>query len=211
VIVSRKGKHGVVIGLYDPNSFVMLINSPQMEALSLLMHVTLVNQDFKPVMVQNRERQMTALVGVTNSTLHRITLQDETSHSQTVKGVFAFTDLSVRQEGLYYLRFDLFEIRNGEILHRSECFSSQFRVYTAKTFPGMKTSTPFTDQLKKVGIRVRVSKSIRTAKSRANQVDPDSKFDIKTGEQNRLQIGAHSAARRHPYEIERVFPLPRSG
>jgi hypothetical protein len=182
VIVSKKSKHGGLIGLYDPSAFIMLINSPQMEAFLLVMHVTLVDQDFKPVMVQNRERQMTALVGVTNTTLHRITLQDENSRSQTIKGVFAFTDLSVRQEGLYYLRFDLFEIRNGEILHRTECFSSQFRVYPAKTFPGMKTSTPFTDQLKKVGIRVRVSKSIRTAKSRANQVDPATEFDAKTGE-----------------------------
>lgn len=187
----------------------MLTNSPQMEALFLVMHVSLVDQDLKPVMVQNRERQMTPLVGVTNTTLHRITLLDETSRSQTIKGVFAFTDLSVRQEGLYYLRFDLFEILNGEVFHRTECHSTQFRVYPAKTFPGMKTSTPFTDQLKKVGIRVRVSKSIRTAKSRANQVDPDVEFDVETGEQNRLQISAHSAVRHHPYEIERVFPLQR--
>lgn len=182
MIVSKKGKHGGVIGLYDPIALIMLTDSPQMESLSLVMHVTLVDQDFEPVMVQNREREMTALVGVTNTTLHRITLQDENNLSQTIKGVFAFTDLSVRQEGLYYLRFDLFEIRIGETLHRTECFSNQFRVYPAKTFPGMKTSTPFTDQLKKVGIRVRVSNSVRTDKTRANQVDPDAKFDAETGE-----------------------------
>ena len=206
MIVSKKGKHGGLVGLYDPYAFIMLTNSPQMEALSLIMYVALVDQDFKPVMVQNRERQMTPLVGVTNTTLHRITLQDETSRTQTIKGVFAFTDLSVRQEGQYYLRFDLFEIRVGEIIHRTDCFSNQFRVYPAKTFPGMKTSTPFTDQLKKVGIRVRVSKSIRTAKSRANQVDSDIEFDAETGQQTRLQINAHSGARHHPYELDRVFP-----
>ena len=153
-----------------------------MECMSLIMQVTLVDQDYKPVMVQNRERQMTALVGVTNTTLHRITLTDETTRSQIIKGVFAFTDLSVRQEGMYYLLFNLFEVRKGEIIHRTECLSDQFKVYPAKTFPGMKTSTAFTDQLKKVGIRVRVSKSIRTAKTRANQVDPNTESESKTGE-----------------------------
>ena len=155
-----------------------------MEALSLVMQVGLVDEDFKPVIAQTRERQMTALVGITNTTLHRITLSNETTHSQTIKGMFVFTDLSVRQEGHYYLQFDLFEIRNGEIFHRAESFSTQFRVYSPKTFPGMKPSTPFTHQLKKVGTRVRVSKSIRTAKSSkssTNQVDLVTEFEVETG------------------------------
>jgi len=168
----------------------------------LFLTVTLVDQEYKPVVVQNRERQMTPLVGVTNTTLHRITVPDKDHSSQSVlQGVFALTDLSVRQEGLYHLRFDLFEIVDGETLHRTEVYSDKFQVYPAKSFPGMQQSTPYTDNLKKHGIRVRVSKSIRTSKTRANQVDPESKLDPDVGEQHRLQNTAN-AQRHHPYAPE---------
>lgn len=167
--------------------------------MSLLLTVTLVDQDYKPVVVQNRERQMTALVGVTNTTMHRITITDEHHRSQRIIPVFAFTDLSVRQEGSYHLRFNLYEIFNGEAIHHAETYSMKFKVYPAKNFPGMQKSTPFTDELKRHGLRVRVSKSTRTAKQR-NQVD-HRKFDPES-EQHPLHISSNG--NRYPYD-QRVF------
>jgi hypothetical protein len=120
----------------------------------------------QPVVVPGRERQMTALVGVNNTTLHRINVPCPGSPGATEAwGVFAFTDLSVRQEGDYCLQFNLYEILDGESIHRAEIASDPFHVYAAKGFPGMEQSTLFTDLLKKHGIRVRVSKSIRATKS----------------------------------------------
>lgn len=121
---------------------------------------------------------MTALVGVTNASLHRITIPGNQHRPASTKGVFAFTDLSVRQEGYYCLRFNLLEIIDGEAIPRAETFSDVFRVYTAKTFPGMAKSTEFTDILRNHGIRIRVSKSIRTTKKSGNKVKNPPKAEI---------------------------------
>lgn len=146
--------------------------------------------DLQPVVVPSRERQMTALVGVTNTTIHRINVPSMDTNTGTIEpwGVFAFTDLSVRQEGDYRLQFHLYEILNGEAFHRAQVNSDRFHVYAAKGFPGMEQSTAFTDLLKKHGIRVRVSKSIRATKKFTTKV-PDStlhKFDPEGHAQQRL-------------------------
>jgi hypothetical protein len=127
----------------------------------------------EPVVVNARERQMTPLVGVTNATMHRIVFSSADGRPPQPTGVFAFTDLSVRQEGVYRLRFHLFEIRDGEAIPLCFTDSEAFRVHPAKGFPGMAQSTAFTDILKKHGLRVRVSKSIRAPKRLGNQVDSE--------------------------------------
>lgn len=144
-----------------------------MEAMSFFLQVVLVHHDtLEPVVVPARERQMSALVGVTNTTLHKITLPAEAEKRRpaSLEGVFAFTDLSVRQEGDYRLQFHLYEIVGGETIHRADVKSDKFHVYAAKGFPGMEQSTSFTDVLKKHGIRVRVSKSARASKKFASKV-----------------------------------------
>lgn len=205
VSILRSGENGSQVGLYI-RAFFSADLSPAMEAMSLFLQATLVDMELKPVVVQNRERQMTALVGVTNTTMHRITIPDERLRTQCVKGIFAFTDLSVRQEGNYYLRWDLFEIINGEAIHRHEVYSAKFKVYPAKNFPGMQQSTALTDLLKKYGIRVRVSKSTRTAKQRGNQVRR-SRFDPEIFEQHQLHINPASASY-SPYD-QRVPYAPK--
>lgn len=190
----------------------MLIVSPQMESLFLFLQVTLVHRDtLQPVVVPNRERQMTALVGVTNTTLHRVSIPGDQRHPASSKGIFAFTDLSVRQEGYYCLRFNLFEVLDGETLHRAEIFSEIFRVYPAKTFPGMAQSTEFTDILKKHGIRVRVSKSIRTSKKLGNKVDPEPNSDAEDDSQQRLiKAAAAAASGQQPYPYNSTVDISGS-
>jgi len=135
---------------------------------------------------------MTPLVGVTNATPHRIVLEREghpTTEGEPIP-VFAFTDLSIRQEGRYRLQFDLFEVRDGELIWHTSIISGLIQVFPAKGFPGMAESTPFTSILKKHGIRVRVSKSIRASKKLVPQVDSESttpKFTPEDDEQQRLR------------------------
>src|SRR5271163_3863436 len=83
------------------------------------------------VVVPNREGQLTALVGTTKATMQRITMSNETGPPRTM-AVFAFPDLSVRQEGDYYLIFDLFEIVDGCAHHRGTTTSHKFTVFPAK-------------------------------------------------------------------------------
>jgi Velvet factor len=138
------------------------------------MTVTLTDIAGNVVRIQNREHQMTPVVGVSNTSFHRITMpRTENEHLHDIIPVFAFTDLSVRQEGVFKLRFNLFELTSGMSIHRAEAYSREFQVFSAKNFPGMEPSTPFTECLKKHGLRVRVSKSIRTAKSHARVLKLD--------------------------------------
>jgi hypothetical protein len=178
--------------------------------MSLFLMVQLVHgETLDPVVVPGRERSMSPLVGVTNTTMHRIVIPPNDRSGPVPLGVFAFTDLSVRQEGIYRLRFFLFEIRSGEAIHLTSCDSEQFRVYAAKGFPGMEQSTAFTDVLKKHGIRVRVSKSIRTSKKIGNQVDSEStspKFDPEDDAQRRLQITSSSG-----YQASDPWVSPMTG
>lgn len=148
-----------------------------MDTATYFLQVLLVTCDtLQPVVVPAREKQMTAIVGVTNTTLHRINVPTENGGAVDPWGVFAFTDLSVRQEGDYRLQFHLYEIIGGEVVHRARAESDRFHVYAAKGFPGMEQSTAFTDLLKKHGIRVRVSKSIRATKKFTTKVTTDSTF-----------------------------------
>jgi hypothetical protein len=171
-----------------------------MESMFLFVQVVLLNAEtLEPVAVSNKERQtMTALVGVTNTTLHRISapLDPERNPNGTPiqQGVFAFTDLSIRQEGQYRLQFNCYEIIDGEAIHRCKIESDRLRVYPAKGFPGMKESTPFTDILKKHGIRVRVSKSIRTSRKLGNKAN-NTRYDPEEGVPQRV-----SSSR--PYEMD---------
>jgi Velvet factor len=127
--------------------------------------------------------------------MHRITLPATHTHGPRIVGVFAFTDLSVRQEGHYRLRFDVFEISSATIYHRAHVISDEFRVYAAKSFPGMAQSTDFTDTLKKHGIRVRVSKTIR---NNGHGTDRDESADGVVGYASDMRISR--ANRNVPYD-----------
>ena len=179
----------------------------------LFLQVSLVHaHNHEPVVVAGRERQMSPIVGVTTATMHRITLPNTPEWQRSsgqVAGVFAFTDLSIRQEGAYRLQFDLFELTNGEAVFRSQVYSDEFRVYPAKSFPGMAQSTDFTDILKKHGIRVRVSKSVRNSKKDPNTMTlappPTSKFrpDNDYGHMQRPYPNHINSSSRHtPYDSQ---------
>ena len=184
--------------------------------MMLFLQVSLVHADHRPVVVVGRERQMSPIVGVTTSTMHRITLPNTPEWHRTsgqLTGVFAFTDLSIRQEGAYRLKFDLFELVNGEAVFRTLIYSDEFKVYPAKSFPGMAQSTDFTDVLKKHGIRVRVSKSVRNnGKKDAGNMGvglPASKFHPDNGYMTQRGRHDHVNPRPTPYNphSSRVLPL----
>jgi hypothetical protein len=72
--------------------------------------------------------------------------------------VFAFSDLSVRQEGTYRLQFHLYEIVDGEIFPRASVLSVPFTSYSKITFPGINATADLT----KFGVTTRRKKSINT-------------------------------------------------
>jgi hypothetical protein len=73
-----------------------------------------------------------------------------------IKGVFTFPNLSVRQEGRYRLRKDLFEIVRDECFHHGTVYTMPFRTFTPKEFPGMQLAITEVNR-----DRVRISRNIR--------------------------------------------------
>ncbi|KAL4932653.1 velvet factor family protein [Aspergillus undulatus] len=79
-----------------------------------------------------------------------------TSRSQPPASFFIFSDLSIRQAGLYRLQFRLMNWGSVEDTGHSmpilaEAWSEPFRVYPAKDFPGMRDSSLLTLRLKELG------------------------------------------------------------
>ncbi|KAJ3043844.1 hypothetical protein HK097_001648, partial [Rhizophlyctis rosea] len=77
---------------------------------------------------------------------------------------FVFPDLGVRVEGVYKLRFTLFEIMGGEVYCGGYCLSDTFHVYPAKKFPGMEESTYLSRTFAEQGLNIRIRKENRAKK-----------------------------------------------
>jgi hypothetical protein len=77
---------------------------------------------------------------------------------------FCFPDLSCRTHGRYRLRFVLMRLDPADLVVGgtspilTEVLSDVFTVYTAKDFPGMKSSSALTRALKLQGCNIQVKK-----------------------------------------------------
>ncbi|KAJ2374680.1 hypothetical protein IW150_002967, partial [Coemansia sp. RSA 2607] len=89
------------------------------------------------------------------------TLRDETSKQGAY---FVFSDLSVRLEGTFRLRFDLFEITDDMVQRRASVVSGAFSVYSPKRFPGMMSSTKLSKLFAEQGLRIRIRSEEATKK-----------------------------------------------
>ncbi|KAJ2763817.1 hypothetical protein IWQ56_004719 [Coemansia nantahalensis] len=77
---------------------------------------------------------------------------------------FVYGDLSVRVEGVFRLRFDLFEICGDTVYNRASTMSDPFTVYSPKRFPGMMESTPLSRMFADQGLRIRIRTEAGTKK-----------------------------------------------
>ncbi|KAK0484911.1 velvet factor-domain-containing protein [Armillaria novae-zelandiae] len=80
--------------------------------------------------------------------------------------MFVFSDLAVRQEGQFLLRyrvFDLFARAHGQsdLTIQAECFGGVFRVYSTKEFPGLPPSTELTKHIQRYGVRLNARETER--------------------------------------------------
>ncbi|ORY02696.1 hypothetical protein K493DRAFT_194001, partial [Basidiobolus meristosporus CBS 931.73] len=77
---------------------------------------------------------------------------------QSENGFFVFPDISVRLEGRFRLRFNLYEIVNQSAVHICSVVSDVFTVYSPKLFPGMSESTALSRIFSDQGVRIRIRK-----------------------------------------------------
>ncbi|KAI8984429.1 velvet factor-domain-containing protein [Mycotypha africana] len=93
-------------------------------------------------------------------------LKDYNPHETVNKRAyfFAFPDLSVRITGQFRLQFSLIDLARNKIV--SDVFSDPFTVYPAKSYPGMKESSPLSKHLAHQGLKLTVRKQIRPKKKK---------------------------------------------
>jgi len=83
--------------------------------------------------------------------------------------LYVFSDLSVRTEGLFILRYRMFDIfsrmeGSEDIPVLAECHGGPFAIYSTKEFPGLRASTELTKHLSRYGIRVNLREAERKRK-----------------------------------------------
>ncbi|OSD00527.1 hypothetical protein PYCCODRAFT_1356135, partial [Trametes coccinea BRFM310] len=80
--------------------------------------------------------------------------------------VFVFSDVAVKSEGTFVLRYRLFNILSKVATGSpapalAECFGGPFKIYSSKEFPGLQASTELTKSLALYGVRVNMRETPR--------------------------------------------------
>jgi hypothetical protein len=80
--------------------------------------------------------------------------------------VFVFSDLAVKNEGTFLLRYRMFDIYSRAQGHKdrviqAECYGRPFRVYSTKEFPGLQASTELTKLISRYGVRLNIRETER--------------------------------------------------
>ncbi|KAF8503974.1 velvet factor-domain-containing protein [Gautieria morchelliformis] len=100
---------------------------------------------------------------------------------------FVFSDLSVRTEGMFILRYRMFDIfsrmeGSEDVPVLAQCYSGPVAIYSTKEFPGLRPSTELTKHLSRYGIRVNVRESERKRKAaEPPAVEPEEPAESSSG------------------------------
>jgi hypothetical protein len=91
--------------------------------------------------------------------------------------IFVFSDLAVKIEGTFLLRYRVFDIfsrpRDREdLLVQAECYGRPFRVYSTKEFPGLQASTDLTKHLARWGVRLNIRETERKRRKKGELGSP---------------------------------------
>ncbi|KAJ2627421.1 hypothetical protein GGF44_004731, partial [Coemansia sp. RSA 1694] len=126
---------------------------------AFIMQVMLMDEAGETPLRYIKGHQVAAMAGALVSPLH--TLRDTTG---TQGAFFVFSDISVRMEGSFRLRFELYEMEGDMVHHRASALSGVFSVYSPKRFPGMMESTMLSKLFADQGLRIRIRTEAGTKK-----------------------------------------------
>ncbi|EER39764.1 conserved hypothetical protein [Histoplasma capsulatum H143] len=165
--------------------------------------------------------QSTALAGTLVSSLHRLKDTDNMEG-----GFFVFGDLSVKIEGEFRLKFNLFEMREvkrcggsrDEVVYIKSILSKPFTVLPPKNFPGMTESTWLSRSFADQGVKLRIRKEARTLLKRPlNRAEPDyaapptqPRTPERSGASSQQMVAAYQTNRDYPFYNGPDAKRPRS-
>ncbi|KAF9124034.1 hypothetical protein BGW39_008512 [Mortierella sp. 14UC] len=124
-----------------------------------------------------------ALAGTVVSSLNRLKDVDNSDG-----GFFVFGDMSARIEGRFRLRFTLFELVEGQVVHVMSISSNPVTVHSSKTFPGMCESTFLSRSFSDQGVRIRIRKDHHVKPKRPVNDTPDADEE----DENCAAVAMHS-------------------
>ncbi|KAI0716214.1 velvet factor-domain-containing protein [Fomitopsis betulina] len=79
--------------------------------------------------------------------------------------MFVFSDLAVKTEGAFILRYRVFNIFSQasgvHIPILAQCFGGPFKIYPSKEFPGLRASTNLTKHISQFGVRLNLRETER--------------------------------------------------
>ncbi|KAH9834749.1 velvet factor-domain-containing protein [Rhodofomes roseus] len=79
--------------------------------------------------------------------------------------MFVFSDLAVKTEGTFILRYRVFNIFSQasgiDVPILAQCFGGPFKIYPSKEFPGLRASTDLTKHISHFGVRLNLRETER--------------------------------------------------
>ncbi|OBZ76352.1 hypothetical protein A0H81_03069 [Grifola frondosa] len=97
--------------------------------------------------------------------------------------MFVFSDLAVKVEGTFILRYRVFNIfskafGNHEIPILAECYGGPFKIYSTKEFPGLRASTDLTKHLSFFGVRLNLRENERKRRKKSDMRASEKAADL---------------------------------
>ncbi|KAI0666818.1 velvet factor-domain-containing protein [Trametes maxima] len=94
-------------------------------------------------------------------------------HNGKKASVFVFSDLAVRMEGTFVLRYRCFNIYAqraafSPVSVLAECYGGPFKIHSTKEFPGLSASTSLTKHLALYGVRVNLRENERKRRKKSD-------------------------------------------
>ncbi|CAO3586872.1 unnamed protein product [Absidia cylindrospora] len=177
----------------DPPPIVQLFTDKRdIQYSGFFLYATLVNEGGGQDLTFLENTRTTA--GTTVQSLHCI------KDGGNEGAFFIFADVSIRMEGLFRLRFTLFEIMESHSISRCSVLSDVFQVYSPKSFPGMSESTLLTRSFSEQGVRIRIRKETRSNSS------PPSKRRRSDGDNDNDDVDETSATPMSPSSPPNSLP-----
>jgi hypothetical protein len=107
-----------------------------------------------------------SLTGTLVSSLHR--LKDVENKEG---GFFVYGDISIKMQGTYRLRFNLYELEGNAYRHLASISSDRFNVVAQKDFKGLVESTYLSRTFSDQGVRLRLRKESRGMNNKRSNSD----------------------------------------
>ncbi|KAI0942907.1 hypothetical protein AcV7_002194 [Taiwanofungus camphoratus] len=105
--------------------------------------------------------------------------------------MFVFSDLAVKTEGTFLLRYRVFNIfskayGDKEIPIMAECYGGPFKIYSTKEFPGLRASTDLTKHISFFGVRLNLRENERKRRKKSDHQS--------SGETSQVTVAGPSSA-----------------